>query len=313
MEEKRPVLPLSHIIKSTLSQTGLLSKLDSLNTGFDDLDELLSGGLQKGNICIVAARPGMGKSSFLIGLMHQFVFKQNKPSYFISLKSSELDFLRYLLVYQSSNSVFIEPFEWTDSMKADVNQFKEYEENNKLGFCSLRKFEADELFHQVFMAAVKNEAEVVIIDSLQLMHEFGKYNHVTREKQLGMVLKKLKQLAIELNILIIIGSDLSRSVEKRSASFRPMLSDLKDSGWIEEIADQVLFIYRPSCYGFSEWEDGSSTYQEAEICVAKNKLGRLDSVILSYDEELFKFDNLNRMQPISYVPNERKSEFTNPF
>jgi replicative DNA helicase len=313
MEEKRPVLPLSEIIKTSFLKSGMMDKSDYLSTGFISLDERLEGGLCKGNICVIAARPGMGKTSFLTALMHQYVFKQNKSCFYISLKSNELDFLRYMLIYQSAIPAFKPQFEWTDELKDDLNLIKELEEKQLLGFTYQRNHESEELFSQVFMAANKHKAEIIFIDSIQLMHEFGRYNFTTREKQLGMVMMKLKQMAIELNLLIIIGSDLSRNVERRSASCRPMLSDIKDSGWIEEIADQVLFLYRPVYYELAEWEDGSSTYNQAEIIIAKNKLGRTGELKLTYDENLFKFSDLMPEDNYIYIPKERSSEFINPF
>ncbi|MFY8107614.1 MAG: DnaB-like helicase C-terminal domain-containing protein [Bacteroidia bacterium] len=313
MEEKRPVLPLSEIIKTSFLKTGMMDKSDYLSTGFARLDESLEGGLCKGNICVIASRPGMGKTSFLTALMHQYVFKQNKSCFYISLKLNELDFLRYMLVYQSAIPAFKPQFEWTDELKDDLNQIREKEEKQLLGFAYQKNHESEELFSRVFMAANKHKAEILFIDSIQLMHEFGRYNYTTREKQLGMVMMKLKQMAIELNLLIIIGSDLSRNVERRSASCRPMLSDIKDSGWIEEIADQVLFLYRPVYYELAEWEDGSSTYNQAEIIIAKNKLGRTEELKLTYDESLFKFSDLMPEDNHIYIPKERSSEFINPF
>jgi replicative DNA helicase len=313
MEEKRPVLPLSSIIKSSFLKAGMMDKSDYLSTGFVDLDACLEGGLNKGNVCVIAARPGMGKTSFLTALMHQYVFKQNKSCFYISLKSNEMDFLRYMLVYQSAIPAFKPQFEWTNELKEDLNKIRELEEKQLLGFAYQRNHESEELFSRVFMAANKQKAEIIFIDSIQLMHEFGKYNYTTREKQLGMVMMKLKQMAMELNLLIIIGSDLSRNVERRSASCRPMLSDIKDSGWIEEIADQVLFLYRPVYYELAEWEDGSSTYNQAEIIIAKNKLGRTEELKLTYDESLFKFSNLMPEDNHIYIPKERSSEFINPF
>lgn len=313
MEEKRPVLPLSRIIQSSFLKSGMMDQSDYLSTGFKDLDAYLEGGLNKGNVCVVAARPGMGKSSFLTAIMHQFVFKQNRSCFYVSLKSNEMDFLRYMLVYQSSIPAFKPQFQWTEELKDHLNLMKDLEEKQLLNFSYQRNHSSEELFNQVFMAANKQKSEIIFIDSIQLMHEFGKYNYTTREKQLGMVLKKLKQMALELNLLIIIGSDLSRNVERRSASCRPMLSDIKDSGWIEEIADQVLFLYRPVYYELAEWEDGSSTYNQAEVIIAKNKLGRLGEVKLSYDETLFKFSDLILENHQIYVPQERSSEFINPF
>jgi replicative DNA helicase len=218
-----------------------------------------------------------------------------------------------MLIYQSAIPAFKPQFEWTDELKDDLNLIKELEEKQLLGFTYQRNHESEELFSQVFMAANKHKAEIIFIDSIQLMHEFGRYNFTTREKQLGMVMMKLKQMAIELNLLIIIGSDLSRNVERRSASCRPMLSDIKDSGWIEEIADQVLFLYRPVYYELAEWEDGSSTYNQAEIIIAKNKLGRTGELKLTYDENLFKFSDLMPEDNYIYIPKERSSEFINPF
>ena len=115
-----------------------------------------------------------------------------------------------------------------------------------------------------------------------------------------------------MNLLIIIGSELSRNTEKRGSG-RPVLSDLKDSGWIEELADKVLLIYRPECYNFTEWDDGTPAYKEADIDVSKNKLGQTGNVRVCYDSETFAFSDHKygyvHAQEGMHIPTTRMDEF----
>jgi replicative DNA helicase len=97
------------------------------------------------------------------------------------------------------------------------------------------------------------------------------------------VLKELKRSATLYNFSLLIGSEISRNAERRGYANRPILSDLKDSGWLEELADQVLFLYRPSYYHLCEWEDGTNAQNQAELVVAKNNRFQTGTVRISYD------------------------------
>ena len=133
--------------------------------------------------------------------------------------------------------------------------------------------------------------DVIIVDYLQLMTVGGSKTQGNREQEISTISRSLKSIAKELNVPVIALSQLSRAVETRSTSKRPQLSDLRESGAIEQDADIVSFIYRPQYYQIEEWEDGSACENEAEIIIAKHRNGSLDSVRLRFIGELAKFAN----------------------
>jgi replicative DNA helicase len=134
--------------------------------------------------------------------------------------------------------------------------------------------------------------DVVIIDNLQMLDETNPVYYQNRNNTIGKNLRRLKQMAQEFNFLLMMGSELSRSAERRTgSSSRPMLSDLKDSGAIEELADKVIMIYRPEYYELSEWEDGEPTKDTGELIVCKNSMGTLDNVKVAFNPESFRFSD----------------------
>ena len=152
----------------------------------------------------------------------------------------------------------------------------------------------------------QHNIELIVVDYLQLMTVGGE-NKGNREQEISTISRSLKSIAKELNIPIIALSQLSRSVETRGGDKRPMLSDLRESGAIEQDADIVTFIYRPEYYGITEDEDGNPTTGTGEIIIAKHRNGSLGSVRLKFIAHLAKFANLDTMDysgdPFALEPN----------
>jgi replicative DNA helicase len=138
----------------------------------------------------------------------------------------------------------------------------------------------------------QHNIELVIIDYLQLMRGDDNRSNGNREQEISYISRSLKALAKELNIPVIALSQLSRAVETRGGDKRPMLSDLRESGSIEQDADMVAFIYRPEYYQITEDSEGNSTLGTAEIIVAKHRNGATDSVRLKFVGKFAKFENL---------------------
>jgi replicative DNA helicase len=139
---------------------------------------------------------------------------------------------------------------------------------------------------------------MVIIDYLQLMHAGNSNKSGNREQEISTISRSLKSIAKELNIPIIALSQLSRAVETRGGDKRPMLSDLRESGAIEQDADIVCFIYRPDYYGFTEWPDTSPGQDpdcqgQGEIIIAKHRNGSLENIRLRFISHLAKFTDLD--------------------
>jgi replicative DNA helicase len=135
--------------------------------------------------------------------------------------------------------------------------------------------------------------KIIVIDYLQLMTAGGSKSGGNREQEISIISRSLKSIAKELNVPVIALSQLSREVEKRGGSKRPMLSDLRESGAIEQDADIVSFIYRPEYYGFDEWDvDGTPCKAQAELIVAKHRNGSLDNIRLKFEGALARFSDL---------------------
>jgi replicative DNA helicase len=138
---------------------------------------------------------------------------------------------------------------------------------------------------------MQHDIQLIVIDYIQLMTAGTKSGN--REQEISTISRSIKEIAKELNVPIIALSQLSRAVETRGGDKRPMLSDLRESGAIEQDADMVCFIYRPEYYGLIEDENGMPTDGIGEIIVAKHRNGSLDTVHLRFIKELTKFDNLD--------------------
>ena len=135
--------------------------------------------------------------------------------------------------------------------------------------------------------------KLIIIDYLQLMTAGGSQKGGNREQEISTISRNLKALAKELSVPVIALSQLSRAVETRGGSKRPLLSDLRESGAIEQDADMVIFLYRPEYYGFDQDEEGNSVKGVAEIIIAKHRNGALDTVKVRFVAENAKFENLD--------------------
>ena len=149
----------------------------------------------------------------------------------------------------------------------------------------------------------KHGIRLIIVDYLQLMTSGTASKIGNREQEISSISRNLKALAKELNVPVIALSQLSRAVETRGGTKRPILSDLRDSGAIEQDADIVSFIYRPEYYGIDEWDDDdrSSSEGQADFIVAKHRNGGLDSIRLKFTPQLGKFENLSDMgSPFEY-------------
>ena len=141
------------------------------------------------------------------------------------------------------------------------------------------------------------DIQVVIIDYLQLMTAGSSKGVGNREQEISSISRSIKEIAKELNVPMIALSQLSRSVEQRGGDKRPILSDLRESGAIEQDADIVSFIYRPEYYGFMQDEEGNSNAGIGEIIIAKHRNGSLNNVRLRFVKEFAKFDNIEVFSP----------------
>lgn len=281
-----------------------------VKTGFEDYDEVF-GGLLKGEILVIGGRPGMGKTQFIVNMAVN-IASQNIPCGFISLESSA-----FLLTNRFISNI---------SKVPHLNLMRGIESDNQKAAIknavdilnTLPVFISDQFITSLFSVIERcrqlvneNKVEVIMIDYLQMMGNYSRrYN---RETELAVIMRELKKVAKELNVAIVLTSQLSRQVENRpGGSKRPQLSDLRESGAIEQDADRVLFIYRPEYYGLEVDEYNISTRYLTELIMAKNSIGPCESVKLKVEPLFTGFRKYSGPYPELKISDERLNDFMDP-
>jgi replicative DNA helicase len=277
-------------IETAANQTdGLLG----VPSGFTALDRI-TGGWQKSDLLILAARPGMGKTAFVVTMAKNAAVEFNKPVAIFSLEMSSIQLVKRLI---SSETEL--PQDKILKGNLENHEFVQLNERiKKLATAPL--FIDDTPALSIFELRAKarrlkenQKIELIIIDYLQLMSG-GPDGKGNREQEISQISRGLKSLSKELEIPIIALSQLSRQVENRpGGSKRPQLSDLRESGAIEQDADMVMFIYRPEYYGLEVDENNEPTRGRAEIIIAKNRHGALETVKLRFIGQFAKFADLD--------------------
>lgn len=286
--------------------------LSGIPTGFTKLDELTSG-WQNSDLVIIAARPGMGKTAFMLSMARNITVDQNIPMAIFSLEMASVQLIMRMI--SSETRIKSENLRKGNLSAEEWNRL--YSQISKLENAPLYIDETPALKIYDFRAkcrrlVLQHGVKIIMIDYLQLMTASEKAGN--REQEISMISRTLKAVAKELNIPIIALSQLSRSVETRSATNkRPQLSDLRESGAIEQDADIVSFIYRPQYYKLDLWdndpeESKTSTDNQAEIIIAKHRNGSLDDVRLTFLGEFARFEDLN--SNLTVFPPMGESEFS---
>jgi len=269
--------------------------MSGIPSGFDRLDKLTSG-WQPSDLIIVAARPGMGKTAFTLTMARNVAVNTNIPVAFFSLEMSSVQLITRLISSETGLSSEklrtgkLEKHEW-EQLNVKVKTLEKaplfIDDTPSLSIFDLRA--------KARRLASQYGIKMIMIDYLQLMTAGGSQKGGNREQEISTISRNLKALAKELSIPVIALSQLSRAVETRGGSKRPLLSDLRESGAIEQDADIVSFIYRPEYYKIDEWDDEerSPTEGQGEFIVAKHRNGGLENIRLKFIGHLGKFDNLD--------------------
>jgi replicative DNA helicase len=291
----RPIAEVLH------EETDKLHRLSTLKTpltgtpsGFKDLDEM-TGGFQPGNLIVIAARPSMGKSALVANIAENAVLgvghpeQRPSPVALFSLEMSESELAQRFVASQARirgeelRKGRVAENRWPKILAA-CGRLSEaplwIDDSSDTGVLEVRA-KARRLHHQL---EAKGGLGLIIIDYLQLMRHEGRVE--SRVEQVGQISRGLKGLARELNVPVIALSQLSRAVEQRGGEKRPILSDLRESGQIEQDSDLVMFIYREEYY-----EKDSERPGEADIIIAKHRNGPVGDVVLTFQKEYPKFMN----------------------
>ena len=269
--------------------------LSGISTGFEKLDRLTSG-WQPSDLIIVAARPGMGKTALALSMARNISVQKKIPVAFFSLEMSSVQLITRLISAETGLS--------SDKLRTGKLAQHEWQQLNvKVSDLESAPLYIDdsaaltifELRAKARRLASAHDIKLIVIDYLQLMNLGSSNKAGNREQEISTISRNLKALAKELNIPVIALSQLSRAVETRGGTKRPILSDLRESGAIEQDADIVSFLYRPEYYGITEWDDDMKTPSEGqgEFIVAKHRNGALDSIKLKFVANLGKFEDID--------------------
>lgn len=259
-------------------------------SGFANLDRVTFG-WQQSELIVVAGRPAMGKTSFILSACRNASIMHGKPIAYFSLEMSTHQIIKRLI--SSETEIDQEKFRKGNLTNLEWERLEEKKE-----MIASAPFHVDdtyglnvlELREKCRILKRDHNIEMVVIDYLQLMTTGINQSPVpSREQEISFITRNLKELSKELNIPVIVLSQLNRSVETRGGDKRPQLSDLRDSGSIEQDADLVLFLYRPEYYGLDEDEEGNSTKGMGEIIISKNRYGALENVRLKFISSYTKF------------------------
>ncbi len=290
---------MSQIMKQAIDQIEQAQNqedgISGINSGFSELDRITAG-WQRSDMIVIAARPGMGKTAFVLSMARNSAVQFNHPVAIFSLEMNSIQLVNRLIASETQIAA--------DKLRKGNLEPHEYEQlHARIGGLSKAPIFIDdtpalsifELRAKARRLKQQHDIELIIIDYLQLMTA-GSTKAGNREQEISSISRSIKEIAKELNIPIVALSQLSRSVETRGGEKRPMLSDLRESGAIEQDADIVAFIYRPEYYGLTSDEQGNSTVGTGEIIIAKHRNGSLGSVNLKFIPHLAKFTDMDTME-----------------
>ncbi len=292
---KKDVTQIDPVITAALDQiqaaANRTSGLSGLETGFHELDKVTSG-WQNSDLIIIAARPAMGKTAFVLSMAKNMAVNYSIPIAVFSLEMSNLQLVNRLisnvceLPGEKIKSGQLTSLEW-DQLMARIKHLN----GAPLYIDDTASLSVFELRTKARRLVREHNIKMIIIDYLQLMNASG-MKFGSREQEVSMISRSLKQLAKELNIPIIALSQLSRQVENRSDNKRPQLSDLRESGAIEQDADIVCFIHRPEYYYHSDKDaSGNDIRGLAEFIIAKHRSGSVKDVNMRFRAQFARFEN----------------------
>jgi replicative DNA helicase len=289
---------IEDVLHDELDKLELVSRkgiaLTGTPSGFKDLDDL-TGGFQPGNLIVLAARPSMGKSALVTNMAENAAIEHDRPVALFSLEMSETELAQRFIASQAKlngddlRKGRVKPDRWPKVVKATEKLARSplyVDDSSDIGILEVRA--------KARRLHARKQLGLLIVDYLQLMRPED--SSASRVEQIGQISRGLKILARELNIPVIAVSQLSRAVEARPDK-RPLLSDLRESGQIEQDADLVMFIYRDEYYNKDSERPG-----EADVIVAKHRNGPTGDIVLTFLSRYPKFANLYREHAVDAPP-----------
>ncbi|MCB9033459.1 MAG: replicative DNA helicase [Chitinophagales bacterium] len=309
----KSIMQIEDLVKR---EDGILE--DSVPSGFIDLDKETSG-WKATDLIIIAARPAMGKTAFVLNLARNAAVDFNKPVAIFSLEMGAVQLAKRLIAMETEiNAQSISNGKLTDAELKMMSQKVEKLSQAPIYINDQPAINIYELRAQCRRLQNAKGIQMVIIDYLQLMSGIGDGKGMNREQEISNISRSLKSLAKELNIPVIALSQLNRSVETRSGDKRPQLSDLRESGSIEQDADMVMFLYRPEYYNLMTDESGQSLAGISEVIIAKHRNGPTGTVKLRFKKDFGRFtdagglfDELEDLGSYKTIPSKLNSDNPN--
>lgn len=295
---KKNAADMGTIVRQALNELETKKNQEGLTgvpSGFTNLDRVTSG-WQPTELIILAARPAMGKTAFVVSALRNAAVDHGKPVAIFSLEMSAVQLVNRLISAEAEidsekiRKGTLAPHEWTQ-LHHKIQRLTEapiyIDDTPALSILELRA--------KCRRLKAQHDIQMVVIDYLQLMSgdTSGSRGGGNREQEIASISRALKNLAKELNVPVIALSQLSRAVETRGGDKKPQLSDLRESGSIEQDADMVCFLYRPEYYNITADEAGNSTQGIGEVIIAKNRSGSLDTIQLRFISKYTKFCDLD--------------------
>ena len=284
-------VPINKIVQNSIMRVSAASKLKGnvtgIPTGFIDLDYRTSG-MQKSDLVLVAARPSMGKTAFVLNMAQYMAFECNKTVAIFSLEMSSEQLVNRLLAMearvdaQKLRNGSLEDKDWESLLESAGTVAK----SNLI--IDDRASSLADIRSKCRKFKLEHNLDIVIIDYLQLMSSGGSRSSDSRQQEISEISRGLKRMARELDVPVVALSQLSRAVEQRP-DHRPMLSDLRESGAIEQDADVVMFLYRDEYYNKESELKGT-----AEVIIAKQRNGPIGTVTLAWLPQFTKFANIKK-------------------
>jgi len=282
-------MAIEEIEKASQNSDGI----SGVPTGFFDLDKVTAG-WQRSDMIVIAARPAMGKTAFVLSMARNTAVDHNMGVAFFSLEMSSVQLVKRLIASEAK-------IDAGKLRKGDLREDEFQQLHSRITKLATAPLFIDDtpgisifdLRAKCRRLKMQHDIQMIIIDYLQLMTAGGSKGVGNREQEISSISRSIKEIAKELNVPVIALSQLSRSVEQRGGDKRPQLSDLRESGAIEQDADIVSFIYRPEYYGFMQDEDGNSNEGVGEILIAKHRNGDLRNVRLRFIGKYARFDNMD--------------------
>lgn len=294
----RDVEKIDDVLKKALKNLESIKDHDNTLTGvpsgFVELDRETSG-WQNSDLVIIAARPGMGKTAFALTVARNAAVEFGKSIAVFSLEMSSEQLVGRLIsgeteiISQKMRNGDLSPQEW-ERLNTKITKLADA----KIFIDDTPGISVFELKAKCRRLKAQQGIDMIVIDYLQLMRgEESNKSGGNREQEIGYISRSLKGLAKELQVPVIALAQLSRAVEVRGGTKKPMLSDLRESGSIEQDADMVMFLYRPEYYQITEFEDGMPTQGLAEIMLAKHRHGAVGEFRVRFQGQFAKFADID--------------------